>query len=94
MTVQDEATEGRTTADAHRSTVDGDWSTVSVYRWTCPICDESRTGIASGNENPLAKAAFSLRQHVRTSVDDDHGPANVFPPEFDPDAAGSAVSVE
>lgn len=50
--------------------------------------------MASGNEDPFAKAAFSLRQHVRTSVDGDHGPANVLPHGFDPDAAGRAVSVD
>ena len=69
-------------------------SPVSVYRWSCPICGDSRVGMASGGEDPLGKAEFSLRQHVKTSDDDGHGPANRYPPGFDPDAADRAVSVD
>ena len=67
---------------------------VTVYRWTCPICRESRTGMASGDEDPAGKAAFSLRQHVWTTEDDGHGGTNRYPPGFDPDAAGRATSIE
>lgn len=69
-------------------------SPVAVYRWTCPICEETRTGMASAGEDPWRKAAFSLRQHVQTSADEAHGPANVYPARFDPEAAESAVSVD
>lgn len=71
-----------------------DRSPVAVYRWTCPICGETRTGMASAGEDPREKAAFSLRQHVQTSADEAHGPANVYPARFDPDAADRAVSVD
>lgn len=107
MTVRDDADAGRSPTDAVRPAVDdvegregddpertgveADPSAVTVYRWACPVCGESGTGIASGTENPYEKAAFSLRQHVRTSEDDVHGPANAFPPGFDHDDAGKTV---
>lgn len=69
-------------------------SPVTVYRWTCPICGESRAGLADlAGEDPSEKAAFSLRQHVRTSAGEGHGPANRFPPGFDPTAVDGSVSV-
>lgn len=94
MTVSDEASTPRSEADPDRSSVDGTASSVTVFRWTCPICGESRTGMASGQENPLGKAEFSLRQHVQTRDDDAHGPANAFPAGFDSDAADRAVSID
>lgn len=67
---------------------------VSVYRWRCPICGASAMGIASGRENPVEKAAFSLRQHVRGTDDDDHGTQNVFPRGFEHDDAYRHVSID
>ena len=49
--------------------------------------------MASGKEDPLVQAEFSLRQHVVPPDDDGHGPANRYPPGFDPDAADRMVSV-
>lgn len=67
---------------------------VSVYRWRCPICEASGMGIASGRENPVEKAAFSLRQHVRGTDDDDHGTGNVYPRGFEHDDAYRHVSID
>lgn len=81
-------------ADEGGSAADAEASPVSVYRWSCPICGDSRVGMASGGEDPVGKAEFSLRQHVKTSDDDGHGPANRYPARFDPDALDGAVSVD
>lgn len=94
MTAPGDAPASRSGAETARSPVDADGSAVTVFRWTCPICGESRTGMASGQENPLGKAEFSLCQHVQTRADDAHGPANAFPAGFDPDAAERAVSID
>lgn len=110
MTVRDETDSVRSASDAVRSTAGdverpgaddsertgtrGGRSGVTVYRWACPVCGASGTGIASGTETPYEKATFSLRQHVRTSDDGAHGPANTFPPGFDPDDVGKAVSID
>lgn len=67
---------------------------MTLYRWTCPICGETRPGVASGDENPTQKAEFSLRQHVLSSDDPDHGSSNTYPGAFDPDAASEFVSIE
>ena len=86
--------DGRSTPKEDASGREAGHSAVTIYRWTCPICGESRTGMASDGENPLGKAEFSLRQHVKTSEGDGHGAANVYPPRFDPDAADRAVSLD
>ena len=92
-TIGRSAEDGGADASRDRSAPGGDRASVTVYRWTCPICGASRTGMASGNEDPLVKAEFSLRQHVVTTDDDGHGRANAYPPGFDPDAVDRMVSV-
>jgi hypothetical protein len=71
---------------------DADWPT-AVYRWACPICGETGMGIASDRVGPAEKAAVSLRQHVRGTEDDDHGPRNVFPDGFEPADVDGYVAV-
>lgn len=61
------------------------------YRWTCPACRESRSGIAGADENWKSKAIESLKTHIRGRGDDVHGCHGVFPSDLEDDALRSAV---
>lgn len=56
------------------------------YRWTCPICDQSRLN-TSGEQNGVS----ALRSHLLASGGAGHGPVNEYPVGFDPDALSEHV---
>lgn len=45
----------------------------SPYRWTCPVCGESRVGIAGPDEHRSSKAIESLKTHIRVREGGGHG---------------------
>ena len=44
----------------------------SVYRWVCPLCDESNVGTAVAR-NPMASGVDALKSHIRAVDDEIHG---------------------
>ena len=52
------------------------------YRWSCPLCGESRNNRLDVDGE---KAEASLRTHVLSSDDEDHGPATYYPSNLDAD---------
>lgn len=59
----------------------------TVYRWTCPICRASNSGIAVADEDVWTKAVESLKTHLRNQSGEGHGPHGSRPPEL----AGGAL---
>lgn len=70
---------------------EGRQPTATPYRWTCPACQASRSGIAGGDENWESKAVESLKTHIRGRVDAAHGSHGVVPPDLEDEALRSAV---
>lgn len=66
----------------------------TLYRWTCPICGESKVSIARSDENPRAKARASLQEHVRATDGNDHAPLGQYPDGFSPDVMDGEISVD
>ena len=58
------------------------------YRWTCPLCGASRTGIVPGGEDEGyldVRAKTALLSHVRAIEDREHGRRRSVPDDFDRD---------
>lgn len=48
----------------------------------CPYCGEMRVTMAADGSTE-ENTTTALRSHILASSDDDHGPRNGYPPEFD-----------
>lgn len=70
----------RTTRSGRTILTEDDTPSITPYRWTCPICHASKAGIAAADENVWIKAVGSLKTHIRSQSDDEHGPLRSLPP--------------
>lgn len=58
------------------------------YRWTCPICSETKHGLSARDAMTArehVKHAFLI--HVRTRADGRHGGRGEYPSGFEPERA-------
>lgn len=68
-----------------------DPSGIAPYRWTCPICQVSKSGIAGADENWRTKALGSLKTHIRGRTGDGHGPHRALPPNLDEETLARCI---
>lgn len=65
------------------------------YRWTCPICGDSRTSMfREGDENrrdTLSRAKGALRAHIISSDGDGHGPIHSVPDGITADVLAECI---
>lgn len=66
---------------------------ITLYRWTCPICDESRLSAADGVQDRAA-VLRNLEAHIQGTAGEGHGDEDSFPDEFDPDTLTEYVELE
>ena len=72
-----------TTSTAERSSSD------KGYRWTCPICGNSKVNAMSEQGRNALRA---LKTHVYFTDDDGHASANSYPPEYDEESLDEHVT--
>lgn len=60
------------------------------YRWTCPLCGETRLVIDTGRTRE-AHVVNDLRSHVRAAAGGGHGASGTMPPGIDPVELGRHV---
>ena len=63
-----------------------------IYRWTCPLCEETNVGLATETTTRDA-AVNALKSHVRKLDGDLHGPEHEFPDGLDPESLGQYVQL-
>ena len=66
------------------------------YRWTCPICGDSRASVATGGDDEFVveRAKTALLAHVRATEDAPHGPRHSVPEDFRHDRPDQFVELE
>lgn len=58
-----------------------------AHRWTCPICSETKTSLATMDAVEAEEQAMNaLASHVRTRDGGGHGSGGRFPPDLDVDS--------
>lgn len=62
------------------------------YRWTCPLCGESRVSVA-GERTTLEQIETSLRMHIYQSDGGSHGPTGAYPDSIRPDQLHEFITV-
>lgn len=68
---------------------------LEVYRWTCPICSETKASLATMDSMDVEEQARSaLVSHVRTRDRGGHGRAGRYPPGFNSDEALDCIEIE
>lgn len=77
----------------NRQPAQDDETAVTIYRWTCPICAQSRLVLAEGEE-PQEMVLNALESHIRSVVGDGHGDENSFPDDFDSSMLSSCIEIE
>lgn len=68
---------------------------ILTYRWTCPLCSKSKTGISTRDRTTfLNQAKHALLGHVRVTDDEVHGRAQQFPTGFDRDDVFEFIEIK
>lgn len=76
---------------SHQPASDDD--TITLYRWTCPICGESRLTLDEGAQD-RGEVLRNLEAHIRGTAGDGHGDEESFPSALDPDTLTEYVELE